>query len=817
MDAGLIRPVNINEEMREAYLNYAMSVIVSRALPDARDGLKPVHRRILYAMYAMGLRADSPYKKSARIVGEVLGKYHPHGDQSVYDAMVRMAQDFSMRYELVDGQGNFGSIDGDAAAAMRYTEARIAQFGQDLLDDISKETVDFVENFDGSLTEPIVMPASVPNLLVNGSSGIAVGMSTNVPPHNLGEICDAVVYMLENWKKLDDIGVQDLMQFIQGPDFPTAGIVFTGADESGEDGLVTAYATGRGKIIVRARAHIEELGRGRSRIIVTEIPFQTNKTNLIERIVSVAQDGKIEGLVDLRDESDRQGLRIVIEVGRNANPQEVLNLLFKYTPLQSTFSIIMLALADGEPRVMSLKSLLKAFIEHRLEVIRRRSQYDLARAEERAHILEGLIKAIDNIDKAIGIIRKSRTTDTAHTNLRKAFKLSDAQATAILEMQLRRLAALERKKLDDELKEKKRLIKDLKMLLGSEKLMRMEVARETRIIRDDYADERRTVIARGGTTDVAENGIMGEMDDTWVTVTIDGKVSRPFNAEPPKVTASMKDPPLRVLASNSSDTLYVVTEGGMCATMLTSQLPKAHEIDEGLPFWELCDLDEGDAVANVVSLPPGLEQGYLFFASELGEVKRLSLDDLPGMRATRFKIFDVEPGDRLRWVYVVADGETSLLVTRNGQAIQFTVDDVRASGLTAGGMRGIKLGDDKDRVVGAGVVGKFSHVWVCTEGGIGKRSSTDEYPTQGRAGQGVRTFRFPPGDDQALSAALVGQLENEIVVLTNRGKAKRNRITNAPSTKRDYKGDSIVSLAKNEIVVEAFQFEPRLEVVLEEA
>jgi DNA gyrase subunit A len=492
-----------------------------------------------------------------------------------------------------------------------------------------------------------------------------------------------------------------------------------------------------------------------------------------------------------------------------------MNLLFKYTPLQGTFSIIMLALADGEPRVMSLKALLRAFIEHRLEVIRRRSEYDLARAEERAHILEGLITAIDNIDQCIEIIRKSRTTETAQASLMKTFKLSEVQAIAILDMQLRRLAALERKKLDDELKEKQRLIKDLKMLLSSEKLMRMEVSRETKLIRDNYADQRRTVISRGGKTDVTEAGLVSEQDDTWVTLTIDGKMSRPFDEEPPKVAASMKDPPLRVLQSNTSDTLYVVTEQGMCATMLTSQLPRAHEVEEGLPFWELCDLSQSEAIANVVSLPPQLEQGYLFFVSEQGEVKRLSLEDLPGMRAQSFKIFDVEEGDRLRWVFIVADGENAVLVTRNGQAIQFTVDEVRPSGLTAGGMRGIKLGDEEDRVVGAGVVGKFTHVWVCTEGGIGKRSSIDDYPTQGRAGQGVRSFRFPPGDDQALAAALVGQLDNEMVVLTNKGKAKRNRITNAPSTKRDYKGDSIVSLAKDEFVVEAFQFEPRLEVEVE--
>lgn len=807
---GQVRQINIDNEMRDAYLDYAMSVIVSRALPDVRDGLKPVHRRILYAMYNMGIRPDSPYRKSARIVGEVLGKYHPHGDASVYDAMVRMAQDFSMRYTLIDGQGNFGSIDGDAAAAMRYTEARMAPFGNEILADIAKNTVEFVENFDGSLTEPSVMPCAVPNLLVNGSSGIAVGMSTNIPPHNLGEVCDAIVYMLENWERQDDIGVHELMQFIKGPDFPTAGIVFTQDEEGGEDGLVAAYATGRGKITIRAKAHIEELGRGRSRIVITEIPYQTNKNNLIERIVEVAQEGKIEGLVDLRDESDRQGLRLVIEIGRQADPQEVMRLLFKYTPLQDTFSIIMLALVNDEPRTLSLKQILRAFIEHRLEVIRRRSEFDLARAKERAHILEGLLKAIQNIDQVIEIIRKSRTTETAHENLRRALSISNEQATAILEMQLRRLAALERKKLEDELKEKLKLIKDLTTLLGSPKLMRMEVARETKIIRETYSDQRRTIISQGGRTDIFS--LLGSQEDTWVTLTTAGNLSVPHDNEPPKVTASMKEPPYRVLASNPSDTLYFITQDGMCATMLTSNIPRANDIENGAPFWTLCNLNSTDVIADIVCIPPRLEEGYLFFVTEYGEVKRLKISDLPGMRAQAFKIYDVEQGDRLRWVYVVNDGDTTLLVTRHGQAIRFSVDEVRPSGLTAGGMRGIKLGDGDDRVVGAGVVTKNSHVWVVTDEGIGKRSSTDEYPIQGRAGGGVRTLKFPPGPHQGLAAALIGQLDTELVALTNKNTAKRNRITNAPSTKRDYKGESIVSLAKGEKVAEAFMFEPRTEV-----
>jgi len=811
-----IRQININEEMRGAYLDYAMSVIVSRALPDARDGLKPVHRRILYAMHSMGLRADSSYKKSARIVGEVLGKYHPHGDGSVYDAMVRMAQDFSMRYELVDGQGNFGSIDGDAAAAMRYTEARMANFGIELLADINKDTVDFDDNFDGSLEEPIVLPTTVPNLLVNGSSGIAVGMSTSIPPHNLGEVCNAIVYMLENWDRLDDIGVQDLMEFIQGPDFPTAGIVFT-KSAKGDDGLVSAYATGRGKVTVRARAHVEDLGRGRSRIIVTEIPFQTNKTSLIERIVTLAQDGKVEGLVDLRDESDRQGMRIVIEVGRGFDPHDVLEQLFKYSPLQSTFSLIMLSLLDGEPRTLSLKAMLRAFIEHRLEVIRRRSEYDLARAKNRAHILEGLLTAVDNIDEVIAIIRKSRTTDTAKTNLMKSFKLSEVQATAILDMQLRRLAALEHKKLRDELKETLSLIKDLETLLASSKLMRMEVARETKNIQEQYTDDRRTLIVDSEPTEVTAGTLLGDQDNTWVTLTLDGKINRPQDEQPPKIAASMKNPPYRVVESNPSDTLYLITEQGQCTTLLTSQIPKTNDPEDGTPFWMLCDLNEGDQIAQIVSLPPSLEDGYLFFATDLGEVKRLSLSDLPAMRATAFKIFDVEEGDRLGWVYLVQDDETTILVTRAGQAIHFPVDTVRASGLTAGGIRGVKLnakhGDD--RVVGAGVVGKFSHVWVVTDGGFGKRSSTEEYPTQGRGGAGVLTLRFPPGDDNGIVAALVGQLDVEMVALTTKGKAKRNRLTNSPSTKRDYKGESVVSLAKDEAVAQAYFFEPR--VIVEDA
>src|SRR5262245_34848668 len=470
MEVGLIRQINIDNEMQTAYLSYAMSVIVARALPDARDGLKPVQRRILYAMHDMGLRPDTPYKKSARIVGEVLGKYHPHGDASVYEAMARMAQDFSMRYVLVDGQGNFGSVDGDAPAAMRYTEARLAKMATDVLADIEKDTVDFSSNFDDTLEEPLVLPSAVPNLLVNGANGIAVGMATSVPPHNLGEVCDALIFMLDRWAKLDDVNVEDLMKFVKGPDFPTGGVIIKSKDDA--EGRSAAYGSGRGKILVQAKANVEDMGRGKSRIIVTELPYQTNKSALIERIADLARDGSLEGLADLRDESDRQGMRIVIELQKTADPDTVLRELFKRTPLQNTFSIINLALVNGEPRLLTLKQALRVFLDHRLEVVRRRSEFELARAKERAHILEGLLVALKHLDEVIRLIRASRDTDDARAKLRKRFKLSEVQATAILDMPLRRLARLEREKIEAEYKEKLALIKHLEKLLASPKLMR---------------------------------------------------------------------------------------------------------------------------------------------------------------------------------------------------------------------------------------------------------------------------------------------------------------------------------------------------------
>jgi DNA gyrase subunit A len=810
MNGGAVRQRDINEELQESYLDYAMSVIVARALPDARDGLKPVHRRILYAMYDMGLRPASAYKKSARIVGEVLGKYHPHGDIAVYDAMVRMAQDFSMRYELVDGQGNFGSIDGDAPAAMRYTEARMEAIGGQLLEDIEKDTVAFGENFDGTLLEPSVLPASFPNLLVNGASGIAVGMSTSIPPHNLGEVCDALVYMLDNWEALDDIGIPELMQFIKGPDFPTGGVVYTQDNGTTENQLRAAYATGRGKVKVRAKAHIEDLGRGRSRIIVSEIPYQTNKTSLIERIADLARAGRIEGIADLRDESDRTGLRIIIEVTRAADPIEVLAELFKLTPLQSTFSIINLALVDGEPRLLSLKQALKVYLEHRLDVIRRRSEFDLQRAQERAHILEGLLTALDNLDEVIDTIRRSRTVDTARTNLRKKFRLSEIQADAVLQMQLRRLAGLERRKLEDEYKEKRALITMLEALLASSRMMRVEVARELGQIREKFADPRRTVVFEGPAGDIKAGDFLGPNEDTWVTVTEAGLLSRTYDDAAPRVTTEAKDPPLAMVGSNTTHTLYLFTTEGMTATLPVKLLQQAEDFGQGTHYSSLCSLSPDEAIADILSLPPALDTGYLAAITELGEVKRLRLDDLPGMSAKPFKFMDIEKGDRLIWVGYVTDRDQIILATFQGQAIRFEVSKVRPTGLGAGGMRAVKLQGRRDRVVGVGLADESANVWVCTDTGVAKSTEVTEFPIQGRGGQGVIAMKLHK-DAGGVAAATVGRPDDNIVLVTNRGKPKYMRVSLAKQMKRNASGDYVISMRENEFVTRVVRLQERIE------
>ena len=796
MEIGLVRKIDIDDEMRESYLSYAMSVIVSRALPDARDGLKPVQRRILYAMYDMHLRPDNPYKKSARVVGEVLGKYHPHGDQSVYDAMVRLAQDFSMRYTLVDGQGNFGSIDGDAAAAMRYTEARMSSMGYDMLEDIGKDTVDYGQNFDDSLQEPAVLPATIPNLLVNGSSGIAVGMATNVPPHNLGEVIDALVYMLDNWRKLDDVSVTDLMRFVQGPDFPTGGLIFRHRKgDSDKDAIAQAYATGKGRITVRAKAYVEQMGRNKSRIVITELPYQANKTNLLGRIADLHRDGKVEGLTDLRDESDRNGMRIILETTRNVEPEQVLSDLFRLTPMQSTFSISLLALVNGEPRVLTLKQALKVYLDHRQEVVRRRSEYDLAKAKERAHILEGLLTALDNLDAVIDTIRRSRTADTARKNLQKNFKLTEVQATAILDMPLRRLAALERRKIQDEHKEKLNLIKYLERLLSQPAMMREVIKEELLAIREKYADVRRTQIVDDEDSSTITSADLLPDEKCWVLVGEKGTIARTSSPEMIKIPLKPAEPPFALMEANTQDILYLFAADGRAVSLPVHQLPQAREMGEGSHYADLTGLSRRDHLAAVLVRPLDVP-GYLFLTTLGGVVKRVELDDLPGITGEPFVVMKVAEDDALGWAKLTTGEDQIMLATAAGQAIRFVESEVRAMGLPAAGVMGIKLADETDGLIGMDVVQPDGYLWSITDNGLAKATPMNAYPTQGRYGQGVINVRLPKNASEVVAAVIVPE-KIEVLVLTAHGSTKRVSLAKTTIGSRAVKPREVFKVGMN--------------------
>lgn len=706
-----------------------------------------------------------------------------------------------MRYMLIDGQGNFGSIDGDGAAAMRYTEARMSAIGEELMVDIEKNTVDFGDNFDGTLQEPLVVPAAFPNLLVNGASGIAVGMSTNIPPHNLGEICDALNYMLDNWEGLDDINVEDLMRFVKGPDFPTGGLLYRHIDglENDEDTLVSAYSSGRGKVTIRAKIHSEDLGRGKTRLVVTELPYQTNKSALIERIASLVRDGRLEGLADLRDESDRQGLRLTIELQRGADVSLVLKNLFRLTPLQETFSIIMLALVNNEPRMLSLKQCLKVYLDHRQVVVRRRSEFDLKRARDRAHILEGLLKALDNLDEAIAVIRKSRTAETARENLRKLLKISEIQAQAILDMQLRRLAALERKKIEDEFKEKMQLIAYLEGLLQSPQKMREVIGEELETMKQAYGDPRRTIIVDGTATSTNAADFSVPQEETWVTLTTSGKMGRTFDMTLPKVTAETQEPARFILQTDTSSLVYLFTADGQCATTPVHQLPQIYEPAEGTPFNKLTAFNEDAKIIAAVALPGSLESGYVFFATRGGEVKRLRIEDLPGMMANAFTVMDVEEGDSIGWVLVTEGENEVILSTFRAQSIRFKESDVRPTGLPAGGMRGIKLTDTDDHVVGANIAAEELCLMTITDNGIAKFTPLEEYPLQGRAGSGVVTMKLTP-DSKGIVATTTGLPDETIIVLTSADRGKTMKLGAAPRMKRAQKGDYVISVSGEEQV-----------------
>ncbi|MBF8284127.1 MAG: DNA topoisomerase (ATP-hydrolyzing) [Anaerolineales bacterium] len=748
----------------------------------------------------------------------MLGKYHPHGDASVYEAMARMAQDFSMRYVLVDGQGNFGSVDGDAPAAMRYTEARLKPMAMDLMADIEKNTVEYVPNFDDTLTEPNVLPSAIPNLLVNGASGIAVGMATSVPPHNLGEICDALIFVLDRWSKLEDVTVENLMKHVKGPDFPTGGVIL-----DDPEGLAAAFGSGRGRITVQAKVHAEDMGRGKSRIIVSELPYQINKASLIERIADLARDGSLEGLADLRDESDRQGMRIVVELQKTADPNQVIRDLFKRTPMQGTFSIINLALVNGEPRLLTLKQSLRVFLDHRQEVVKRRSEFDLARAKERAHILEGLLTAIKHLDEVIKIIRGSRDTDEARAKLIKRFKLSDPQATAILDMPLKRLAALERKKIEDEHKEKLALIKLLESLLASPKKMREVIQEELRGIKQKYADPRRTRIVPAGQAQPAQALTAADLtpeQSVWITVTQSGLVSRTAADKPPR---SFGEAPLAVLAANTRDILYLITMKGRAASVPVHSLPEKDDPAEGAPWSSVSALDANARVVAAVAVSGEMVQAaeaakaqgtegtegnegtvavpgcYLFLGTAGGMVKRISVADLPGVTSQVYNVMNVAEEDAVVGARLTNGTDEILLITSLGRGIRFKEEEVRAMGLSAQGVMGIKPGERDDRVIGLDVVDPKADVLLITDAGMGKRTALKDFPTQGRYGVGVTAAGL--SGKQKLVGMRVGMPDEKAIAVTSKGGAKMLKFEDAGRKGRPARGSGIVSLKPNETVV----------------
>ncbi len=799
MDMGSVRKVDINHEMQQSYLDYAMSVIVSRALPDARDGLKPVQRRLLYAMYDMGLRADSGYKKSARIVGEVLGKYHPHGDQAVYEAMARLAQDFSMRYQLVDGQGNFGSVDGDPPAAMRYTEARLTPFALDLLKQIDQDTVNFSRNFDDTLDEPQVLPSALPNLLVNGASGIAVGMATSIPPHNLGEVVDALEYMLEHWQKLDDITVGELMKFIQGPDFPTGGIIL---QEHEQNEILAAYATGKGKITLRGNVHLEEMSRGKNKIIIAELPYMVNKSALIERIAELSREGVLEGVSDLRDESDRQGMRIVLELNKAADAEGVLRELYKRTPLQVTFSMNLLALVNNEPRLLTLKQALKVYIEHRIEVVKRRSEYSLRKAQERIHILEGLRIALKYLDEIIALIRKAADADEAREKLIKRYTLSVLQANAILDMPLKRLAALERKKIEDEYRALLELIKELQALLKSPAKQREKVESELREMKQQYGDRRKTQIfnlSQGrAASDLLTVKDVTPVEVTWVAMNEAGKIARFAENKAPRLSG--REAPVHLLHTDSHQTLYIVSESGQAAALSVQALPTVERVEDGIDFYKASPLRDSDQVVALLSTHPGSngEDLCILSITEQGMIKKSLASELKGPSSDIFQMVKVNEGDRLIDVQLVQDKAQYLVMTEKGMGIRFEGSEVRVMGLVAAGVNAIKLGKD-DWVSGmTELSGKGEIAWV-TSNGLAWRVGLDDFPVQGRYGQGVIGCRLEPG--VRVIGLCFGKKNAQFALHFQKAAAKLYRMDEIVLTRRAGKGIELVKTGPGEKVI----------------
>ncbi|TSD03636.1 MAG: DNA gyrase subunit A, partial [Parcubacteria group bacterium Greene0714_36] len=799
---GKVQRREIVDEMRESYLDYAMSVIVARALPDVRDGLKPVHRRILYAMHEMGLGHAAKYRKSAAVVGNVLGQYHPHGDAAVYDSMVRMAQDFALRYPLVDGQGNFGSLDGDNAAAQRYTEARMTRIAEELLQTIEKDTVDFRENYDATRKEPIVLPAAVPNLLLNGTLGIAVGMATNIPPHNLTEVADATAALIDH----PDTSAEELMEYVKGPDFPTGGIIYD------EKEIRAAYTSGKGAILNRGKAEIEDGLKNSSKIVITEIPYQVNKSEMIEKMAALVQDKIVEGIRDIRDESDRDGLRVVIELKQDAHPQKVLNNLYKHTDLEKTFHLNMLALVDGiQPRVLSLKDVLVEFIKHREIVVTRRTKFDLARARERIHILEGLKKALDHIDAVIATIKKSEDRDDARQNLVKEFDLSDIQATAILDMRLSTLAGLERQRLENELKEKQALARSLEALLKDPRKIREVVKKELAEIKEKYGDERKTAVVKSSPRAMTDEDLIAD-EEIVVVLTRGGYIKRvkPESWRVQKrggkgligMETKEEDMVEMLLTCTTHASLLFFTDTGKVYQVPAYEVPEGTRVSKGKAIFNFLSLGQQERVTSLLAVPKTKkkESFYIVMVTKNGVIKKVEADSFETVRKNGLIAMALKGGDVLRWAKLTGGKDEMILVSRKGQAIRFRETDIRPMGRTAAGVRAMRLGKG-DEVVGMDVIeNEKLNLLVVMEHGYGKQTALGQYKKQKRGGSGIKTAKVTPKTGAVVSAQIVGGEEDEMIAISRKGQVIRTGLSAIPSLSRSTQGVRIMKMEEGDAV-----------------
>lgn len=809
---GNVEPTLITDEMRKAYIDYAMSVIVSRALPDVRDGAKPVHRRILYSMWKNGLRSSARFKKCASVVGDVLAKYHPHGDSAVYDTLVHLAQDFKLRYPLIRGQGNFGSLDGDSAAAYRYTESKLETIADEMLLDIEKETVQFVPNFDGAEQEPSVLPAKLPNLLLNGTLGIAVGMATSIPPHNLTEICDAIVALIDK----PELEVEDLMAYIKGPDFPTGGVIYNKAD------ILSAYATGKAGIVMRAKAEIVEQKAGTYQIIVTEIPYQVNKATMLEKIADLVQTKRIEGIRDLRDESSKGEVRVVIELKKDAYPKKILNQLYKLSPLQETFHVNMLALVDGVvPRVLSLKQILEEYVKHRREVVRRRTEYDLAKAKDRAHILEGLRIALIKIDEVVDTIKKSKDRDDARVNLIKKFKLTERQTNAILEMRLQQLANLERLKVEQEYEEKMKLIEELEAILKSAAKMLAVIRKEVEEMREKFGDARRTKVIAGPVGEFSMEDLVPD-EPTVVILTADGYIKRlppdTFRAQHrggkgvAGLTTKEEDQVEQLFGTTTHADLLFFTTRGRVFQLKAYDVPQGSRTSKGQAIVNFLQLGPGEKVATSLAMDDIEGEKYLIMVTSRGTIKKTELSEFENVRRSGLIAINLHEGDDLRWVKPTMGGDDISLVTKAGQSIRFKEADVRAMGRTAAGVRGINLKKD-DEVVGMDVVNPslakkgLLELFTLAENGLGKRTDLREYKVQGRGGSGIRTMRVT-GKTGGVVAAFISSKEDDrdLMIISKKGIVIRTPFKNVSSLGRDTQGVRVMRFKEEGDVVSSVTF-----------